>query len=342
MKRHIRFYPDEQVITLLDQRYLPDREKWFVCRRLRDVIEAMQSMVVRGAPALGVVAAYACCLSAATLDSGDPEWQKELDQKLDRLAQARPTAVNLVNVVDKMRDIWKADADIKLDDLLWLWVRMAKDVHTEDISTNKAMGEYGMELMEDGDRVMTHCNAGALATGGYGTALGVFRASKSAGKELQVIANETRPFLQGARLTAYELLQDGISVSVSCDNAAGYLMSKGLVDKLVVGADRITLNGDTVNKIGTYTLALLASQPPPLVHSEKIFKATFKSFFPWMPFPPSFQIWPISRRSRISLRPRRTAGPWSLSCSRRCATALWLTSTGRTSTPSRRNSFNNG
>ena len=258
MKRHIRFFPEEQVITLLDQRYLPEQEKWFVCRRLRDVIEAMQNMVVRGAPALGVVAAYACCLSAATMDSGNPEWQKELDQKLDRLANSRPTAVNLVHVVSKMREVWKSDADIKLQDLLWLWVRVAKELHAEDVSTNKAIGAYGVELMEEGDSVMTHCNAGALATGGYGTALGVFRAAKSEGMELHAIANETRPFLQGARLTAYELVQDGISVSVACDNAAGYLMSKGSVDKVLVGADRITLNGDTVNKIGTYSLALLA------------------------------------------------------------------------------------
>jgi len=258
MKRHIRFFPEEQVLTLLDQRYLPDQEKWYVCRRLRDVIEAMQRMVVRGAPAIGVVAAYGCCLSAATLDPGDPEWQRELDEKLKRLAQARPTAVNLSNVVGRMRDVWKSDADIKLDDLLWLWIRLARDIHSEDIATNKSIGENGMQLLEDGDSVMTHCNAGALATGGYGTALGVFRAAKSAGKELYVIANETRPLLQGSRLTAYELEQDGFSVRIACDNAAGYLMSRGYVDKLVVGADRITLNGDTVNKIGTYSLALLA------------------------------------------------------------------------------------
>ncbi|MFW6414673.1 MAG: S-methyl-5-thioribose-1-phosphate isomerase [Thermodesulfobacteriota bacterium] len=258
MKRHIRFFPEEQVLTLLDQRYLPDQEKWFVCRRLRDVIEAMQKMVIRGAPAIGVVAAYGCCLSAATLDPGAPEWQKELDEKLKRLAQARPTAVNLTHAVGRMRDVWKSDADIKLDDLLWLWTRLARDIHSEDISTNKAIGESGKDLLQDGDSVMTHCNAGALATGGYGTALGVFRAARSAGKELYVIANETRPLLQGSRITAYELEHDGFSVRVACDNAAGYLMSRGYVDKVVVGADRITLNGDTVNKIGTYSLAILA------------------------------------------------------------------------------------
>lgn len=259
MKRHIRFFPEEQMLMLLDQRYLPDQEKWFECRSLRDVIDSIQKMVIRGAPALGVVAAYGCCLSAATLDSRDPEWQRALNAKLTRLAEARPTAVNLASVVERMRDIWKSNADIKLGDLLWLWVRAAKDVHSEDIATNKAIGENGMELLQDGDRVMTHCNAGALATGGYGTALGVFRAAKSAGKELIIIANETRPFLQGARITAYELYQDGFSVQVACDNAAGYLMNKGLIDKIVLGADRITLNRDVVNKIGTYTLALLAS-----------------------------------------------------------------------------------
>ena len=260
MKRHIRFSEEEQALLLLDQRYLPAEEKWFVCRRTSDVISAIKKMVVRGAPAIGVVAAYGCCLAALSLGSDDAKWQKELSNKLLRLAEARPTAVNLEYAVKRMRAIWKADPDIRLEDLLWLWIKAAKDFHSEDLSANKAMGKLGQELLADGSTVMTHCNAGALATGGYGTALGVIRSAKSSGKTVSVIANETRPFMQGARLTAYELHQDDIPVRVACDNAAALLMSKGLVDAVLVGADRIAANGDVANKIGTCGLAMLAEQ----------------------------------------------------------------------------------
>jgi methylthioribose-1-phosphate isomerase len=159
-----------------------------------------------------------------------------------------------------MRRAWKADPDIPLDDLRWMWNKLAQDMHSEDIAANKAMGRWGQALIADGWTVMTHCNAGALATGGYGTALGIIRAAKSAGKTVHVVANETRPFLQGARLTAYELQEDDIPVQVACDNAAGMLMSRGLIQAVVVGADRIAANGDTANKIGTYGLALLARE----------------------------------------------------------------------------------
>ena len=260
MKRHIRYSPSEQALLLLDQRFLPEEEKWFVCRRVQDVICALERMVVRGAPAIGVVAAYGCCLGAAGLDSSERRWQKLLDEKLERLSQARPTAVNLQHSVQRMRRAWKADPDVHLHDLRWMWDKLAKDMHSEDIAANKAMGRHGQALLQDGWTVMTHCNAGALATGGYGTALGVFRAAKSAGKAMQVIANETRPFLQGARLTAYELHQDEIPVTVACDNAAAHLMAKGGVQAVLVGADRIAANGDTANKIGTYGLALLARE----------------------------------------------------------------------------------
>jgi methylthioribose-1-phosphate isomerase len=258
MKRHIRFSESEPVLLLLDQRFLPAREKWFVCRRVQDVIAALQDMVVRGAPAIGVSAAYACCLGAASLDPSDRTWQKRLDEKLERLSRARPTAVNLQHSVQRMRRAWKADPDIPLVDLRWMWGKLARDIHNEDIAANKAMGRFGQELIQEGWTVMTHCNAGALATGGYGTALGVIRAAKSAGKRVDVVANETRPFLQGARLTAYELKQDDIPVRVACDNAAALLMSRGLIQAVIVGADRIAANGDTANKIGTYGLGLLA------------------------------------------------------------------------------------
>jgi len=260
MKRHIRFSEAEQALLLLDQRHLPEKEKWFVCRSVLDVISAMEHMVVRGAPAIGVTAAYGCCLAAATQDPSDSKWQKRLNEKLDQLSRARPTAVNLQYSVQRMRSAWKTDPDLKLDDLRWIWVKLAKEMHNEDIAANKAMGRWGQTLVQDGWTVMTHCNAGALATGGYGTALGVVRAARSAGKTVQVVANETRPFLQGARLTAYELHQDNIPVRVACDNAAALLMDKGLVQAVVVGADRIAANGDTANKIGTYGLALLARE----------------------------------------------------------------------------------
>ena len=274
MKNHIRFSESEQALFLLDQRLLPDKEKWFVCRRVRDVVEAIQTLVIRGAPALGVVAAYGCCLAAASQDHQDPEWQKVVNDKLNQLARARPTAVNLSYIVARMRGYWKADADIGLKDLCWMWHQLAKDVHLEDISANKAMGRIGEKLLADGQTVMTHCNAGALATGGYGTALGVIRAAKSSGKKITVIANETRPFLQGSRLTAYELHKDEIPVKIACDNAAGLLMAKGLVDSVIVGADRIAANGDTANKIGTYSLALLARE-----HSIPFYVAAPSSTF---------------------------------------------------------------
>jgi methylthioribose-1-phosphate isomerase len=258
MKRHIRFSESEPALLLLDQRLLPGQEKWFVCRRVKDVTEAIQRMVVRGAPAIGVTAAYGCCLAVNTVEESDPDWHSVLHEKLDRLTDARPTAVNLRWAVDMMRGAWLADPEIGTSDLYWMWLKQAKDIHAEDIAANKAMGRVGSELLPGEGTVMTHCNAGALATGGYGTALGVLRAAKSAGKTIQVVANETRPLLQGARLTAYELEHDNIPVRVACDNAAGLLMAKGMIDAVLVGADRIVSNGDTANKIGTYTLALLA------------------------------------------------------------------------------------
>ncbi|MCF8085746.1 MAG: S-methyl-5-thioribose-1-phosphate isomerase [Desulfohalobiaceae bacterium] len=259
MKRHIRYSREDASLLLLDQRRLPAEEKWFVCRRVRDVEQALWEMVVRGAPALGVVAGYGCCLAAATTDETDPQWREQLEEKMSRIAGARPTAVNPEYVVERMRRAWATDLEIELDDLRWMWDRLAAEIHSEDIAANKAMGRNGLELLWDGCSVLTHCNAGALATGGYGTALGVVRAAKSAGWNVRVVAGETRPFLQGARLTAYELWQDDIDVRVACDNAAAVLMQRGEVDAVLVGADRIAANGDTANKIGTYNLALLAS-----------------------------------------------------------------------------------
>jgi methylthioribose-1-phosphate isomerase len=262
MKRHIRFSEQEQALLLLDQRYLPLQEKWFVCRKIEDLIVAMQEMVIRGAPALGVCAAYGCYLGSRQVagDEYDDDWRSTLDQLLTRLESARPTAVNLCWAVRLMREVYTKDPEVELEGLQWIWLKMAKDLHAEDIRLNKALGEHGAELLPDQARLMTHCNAGALATGGYGTALGVVRSAVSKGKQVRVIANETRPFLQGARLTAYELAWDGIEVQVACDNAAAFLMARGLVDVVVVGADRIAANGDVANKIGTYSLALAAQE----------------------------------------------------------------------------------
>ncbi|WP_457570475.1 S-methyl-5-thioribose-1-phosphate isomerase [Desulfovulcanus sp.] len=254
---HIYFDPEKKALVLLDQRYLPLKEEWFVCAGLNDVIYALKEMVVRGAPAIGVTAAFGCYLLAReAVNVG--EWKTKIDQGLKRLSQARPTAVNLVWAVEFMRTAWAKSKIDSPGDLARLWLDLAQKILSKDISINKKMGQFGAELLEDGDVVMTHCNAGSLATGGYGTALGVIRAAIEAGKKIEVIANETRPFLQGARLTAYELKQDGIPVKVACDNAAALLMRKGLVHKVIVGADRIARNGDVANKIGTYGVALLA------------------------------------------------------------------------------------
>ncbi|MGM0424222.1 MAG: S-methyl-5-thioribose-1-phosphate isomerase [Thermodesulfobacteriota bacterium] len=258
MKRHIRYSESEKALFLLDQRHLPTEERWFVCRSVPDLVQAMQKMVIRGAPALGVCAAYGCCLALQGLDEQEQAWKQELAQRLEFLSRARPTAVNLSYVVRRMQDAWLADTELSPEDLYWVWIKMAKEIHAADIAANQTLGRIGAELLPSGARVMTHCNAGALATGGYGTALGVIRAAKSQGKEPQVIANETRPLLQGARLTAYELQQDKIPVTLACDNAAALLMAKGEVDAVLVGADRIAANGDTANKIGTLGLAVLA------------------------------------------------------------------------------------
>ena len=257
MEEHIQYSEEKGALILLDQRYLPGREDWFECRSVSDVVYALQTMVVRGAPAIGVTAAYGCHLAAREA-SYEPDWREALDRLLTRLEEARPTAVNLRWSVETMRKQWKENWNLGAGDIISLMLEKAKQMHAEDIETNKRMGAHGAALISDGDTVMTHCNAGALATAGYGTALGVIRAAVEDGKKVRVIANETRPFLQGARLTAYELQRDGIEVRVACDNATSLLMRKGMVQKVVVGADRIAANGDVANKIGTSGVALMA------------------------------------------------------------------------------------
>jgi methylthioribose-1-phosphate isomerase len=256
---HIYFSREKNKLILLDQRYLPLREEWFECSGAEDIVYALQEMVVRGAPAIGVTAAYGCVLAALEVRSVK-DWKGALDEKTELIAAARPTAANLVWAVKAMRREARTRLFSSPGELARFWLGQALKIHSEDIQINKKMGDYGANLLADGDRVMTHCNAGALATGGYGTALGVVRSAVSQGKKIKVIANETRPFLQGARLTAYELSADGIEVVVACDNACAHLMKKGLVDKVIVGADRIAANGDAANKIGTYGVALAAAR----------------------------------------------------------------------------------
>lgn len=258
MERHIRFSDEDSALVLLDQRYLPTREDDYVCHTVENIIYALQTMVVRGAPAIGVTAAYGCWIAAKEVQECE-NWRDELATKLEEIAEARPTAVNLRWGVERMKALWESSQADTLKELMEIWLEEAKIIHKEDIEICKLIGVHGATVIDDGDTIMTHCNAGALATAGYGTALGVVRGAVDAGrKEISVIANETRPFLQGARLTAYELKEDGIPVSVACDNACGLLMRRGMVNKVVVGADRVAANGDAVNKIGTYSVALLA------------------------------------------------------------------------------------
>lgn len=258
MEDHIHFDRAGHALHLLDQRLLPNEEAYVVCRTVDEVITALQSMVVRGAPAIGVTAAWGCVLALrGILTEGETRWSAAFHTALDRLAQARPTAVNLRWAVERMRAV-QTGFQGSGEELLPLLEQEADTLQREDRAICKALGRAGADCIPDNSTVLTHCNAGALATAGYGTALGVIRAAREQGKQVRVIADETRPFLQGARLTAWELKQDGIDVTVACDNACALLMQKGMVDCVIVGADRIAANGDSANKIGTFGIAVLA------------------------------------------------------------------------------------
>lgn len=242
-------------LHLLDQRLLPQQEQYLVLETSDAVAEAIRAMVVRGAPAIGIAAAYGAVLAARQRFTGDPEnWRQAFEEDLDRLQQARPTAVNLSWAVRRMRE--KAAA--LEDDPVAALLAEAIGIHDEDILANHAMGTLGAAFIDHGSGVLTHCNTGSLATGGYGTALGVIRSAWSTGKISEVFADETRPWLQGARLTAWELVQDRIPVTLLVDGAAAHLMREGKVQWVIVGADRIAANGDVANKIGTYSAAVAA------------------------------------------------------------------------------------
>jgi methylthioribose-1-phosphate isomerase len=257
LEYHIRYDAAQEALLLLDQRLLPAREEFFVCRTSEDIVTALALMVVRGAPAIGVTAAWGCVLAALELER-EADWQTALEKSLERIASARPTAVNLRWAVERMRRAWTPD--LSLTRLVEIWRTEAAAMQRQDIAANRVLGAFGAPLVPQGACIMTHCNAGALATAGYGTALGVIRAAWERDTSITVIANETRPFLQGARLTAYELAREGIPTRVACDNACALLMQRGLVSCVVLGADRIAANGDVANKIGTYGVALLARE----------------------------------------------------------------------------------
>jgi methylthioribose-1-phosphate isomerase len=246
-------------VIMIDQRKLPRQETYVVCSNYRQVIRAIQTMVIRGAPAIGIAAAMGMALGARSIKALSLKAFKIRLKRIAReIAQARPTAVNLSWAVRRLEEKVERSPLKNIEALKKELIREARLMLAEDIAVNKRMGLLGQKVIENRDTILTHCNAGALATGGYGTALGVIRAAKEAGKRIQVLADETRPFLQGTRLTAWELIRDKIPVTLITDNMAGWLMKKGLIQKVIVGADRIAANGDTANKIGTYAVALLA------------------------------------------------------------------------------------
>jgi len=245
---------------MIDQRILPADFKYISYSTAAAVADGIRNMVVRGAPAIGCAAAYGVALAALELqDVNDDEFAKGMGEAFEVLAQSRPTAVNLFWAIDRMKSVMN-NAQGSVKEIANTLLEEAHDIKREDIEINRAMGKNGAELLNDGARVLTHCNAGALATAGHGTALGVFRSAVEAGKKIYVIADETRPFLQGARLTAWEMVQENIPVTLIADNMSGHLMSHGEIDAIVVGTDRVAGNGDVANKIGTYMVAVLANR----------------------------------------------------------------------------------
>jgi len=243
-------------VVMIDQTRLPREEVYVTCRDYREVADAIRTMVIRGAPAIGVAAAMGVALGALRSTNLDAEF----DTICDTLARTRPTAVNLFWAIDRMKRVYRSLQGCSVETIRERLVAEAIEIRREDIAINEAIGRHGAELIPDGKTVLTHCNAGALATAGYGTALGVIRAAVAAGKKIDVFADETRPFLQGARLTVWELMRDGIPATLITDNMAGHFLKTGRIGCVVVGAYRIAANGDVANKIGTYSVAVLARE----------------------------------------------------------------------------------
>ena len=250
-------------VVMIDQRKLPASEVYVTCRTAQEVAKAIKTMVIRGAPAIGVAAAMGIALGMRrSTATGTKQFTTEFQKMCDMMAATRPTAVNLFWAIERMKRVFAeaAQGGCSVDEIKERLAAEAIQIHDEDVQSCRAMGAHGASLVPESARILTHCNAGALATAGYGTALGVIRAAAEQGKRVAVLADETRPFLQGARLTAWELVKDGIDTTVITDNMAGAMMRLGNVDLVVVGADRIAANGDVANKIGTYAVAVLARE----------------------------------------------------------------------------------
>jgi len=251
----------EDGVRFIDQRKLPTEETYVTCSGYEEVAEAIRNMTVRGAPAIGVAAAMGVALGARDAE-GDhvSELRRNFEEICDTLAETRPTAVNLFWAIERMKRKFEEVSELPVPQIKQALITEARRMYVEDIAACEAMGANGAALLPANGAVLTHCNAGALATCGYGTALGVIRSAVDSGKKLHVFADETRPFLQGSRLTAWELMKDGIPTTVISDNMAGALMRQGKIGAVIVGADRIAANGDVANKIGTYTVAVLAKE----------------------------------------------------------------------------------
>jgi methylthioribose-1-phosphate isomerase len=248
-------------VRFIDQTKLPTEEVYVTCENYEQVAKAIRDMIVRGAPAIGVAAAMGIALGVRDAD-GDhvAELRRKFDQICDTIGETRPTAVNLFWAIRRMQDRFEQVSELPVAQIKQAMITEAQRMYLEDIAANEAMGKHGASLLPSSGGVLTHCNAGALATCGYGTALGVVRAAVESGKKIHVFADETRPFLQGSRLTAWELMKDNIPTTVISDNMAGAMMRQGKIGAVIVGADRIAANGDVANKIGTYTVAVLARE----------------------------------------------------------------------------------
>lgn len=248
-------------VRFIDQTKLPTEELYVTCRSYEEVAKAIRDMIVRGAPAIGVAAAMGIALGVRDAE-GDhvAELRRQFEQICDTMGETRPTAVNLFWAIRRMKNKFEQVSELPVAQIKQAMITEAQRMYMEDIAANEAMGRHGAVLLPSSGGVLTHCNAGALATCGYGTALGVIRAAFESGKKIHVYADETRPFLQGARLTAWELMKDHIPTTVISDNMAGAMMRQGKIGAVIVGADRIAANGDVANKIGTYTVAVLAKE----------------------------------------------------------------------------------
>jgi methylthioribose-1-phosphate isomerase len=248
-------------VSFIDQTKLPTEEVYVLCKNYAEVADAIRTMIVRGAPAIGVAAAMGIALGVRDVQTAEPsEFRNQFGKICRIIGETRPTAVNLFWAIRRMQRRFEELAGFPIAEIKLGLIEEAKRMHAEDIAANRAMGRHGAILMPSTGGVLTHCNAGALATAGYGTALGVIRAAIESGKKIHVFADETRPFLQGARLTAWELMKDNIPTTLIADNMAGAMMAQGKIGAVIVGADRIAANGDTANKIGTYSVAILARE----------------------------------------------------------------------------------